>query len=369
MDTIIIRRTFLIHELAIMAHPDLTINGVHIPYYEMRADLFLCKNTLIIGGSGTGKSSFARNILSVLAYSGKVPVGVLINGGDSRDLSPFFIQGLVKDSFDPDFITKFKQWQHDRIQIYRASTDLENLEQFVKKYMAGHRVTVDISAIDARYSEVASNQRVRDADKERAKTTADEIKVAIFRAAISKLSIDTRNMDENDLTIWTGAQLNPNIIMVFDDVGSELAKLPTICRDFLKFIYAKARHEKYTTLMLLQADTQLDKQNRSNAHMILWCDQATMQASTDPKRAIFSSNVARQAQQIANSNFFVRTPGEKYRVLGFDSKKLQFFYVLSEQCSSVCLASPAVLELSQRVSERERKKTGETNPLIKSLTR
>jgi len=163
---------------------------------------------------------------------------------------------------------------------------------------------------------------------------AVEFMILIYKHAIAlfynanKTSLNTIKPHIDDLTalMMMHILVNPYLLLVFDDCASQLQQFARA--QFMKELYFQARHMFLMSIMILQSATSLDKQLRSNMHIVFFTSGDVMSSYFDLGGSKRDKAIA---QHIASSNFFDHSTGV-YRVLTYNRllNGGTFGFVLSE---------------------------------------
>lgn len=340
-----------------------SFGGVTIEHREIDEALLLNRNTCIFGTSGTGKTVFSRYILSKLSDSNKIPSGIAFDLGSASSYEGIIPRAFIHRSLEPKVLDELLEWQKKRTKIKDLGRDHHDIDRIYAEYAVDSATNRLIDDVRAKFDSMRRQHGDQTVEPLRSKLNSTILNLkteAIVKRFPTIEVIQNKIRNKTDQNIAMGIVLNIYILLLFDDCGGLMKDKKF--KDFFEFIYARGRHYGFTTLNLIQNDTQMHKAHRDNIHTMFWMESRTLLAMSAPGRGIFSKHQVKDIERICGSNFFNRDQGE-YRVLGYDRDRNCFFYVLSRNVPPRRFGNPTFWELSNAIEDLNKKIIMNQDPL------
>lgn len=345
-----------------------TFNGVTLEKREVKPEYFIGKNTVIMGASGGGKTVFAKYALSIINSVHDIPIAICFDLSGQSSFNGFFPSAYIHGSgIDPDMLSNLFNWQSSRFEIYKASCAYNNLVRVYEAQARNSETATALKRVDEALANANAASNMTVLQKTKLNEMAQETKIGLMRKAIAaKYSgcFDKSKFvhDKAMMAVIMGSLLNPNILLLFDDCGSELQKSKDI-KEFFRVLYSRGRHLKITSIMLLQNDTQLEKRCRENVHQYFWTDGGTLASATSGSKSLFSKSIANQVAKLIASNFFDKGSGV-YRLLGFDRDKVCLFFVESRAIPAERFGWASYWAIADQIEKITMNTMCNSNPLL-----
>ncbi len=209
---------------------------------------YLDKTTSIYGEPGTGKTTILFDIMHKL--KDHIPIVIVFSSSDMTNHTYGDVvipRGYVHSSVTAAYLqSSVINRQTDIMAKYVQTTDIDVLER-ISNYIPGHESRYDIvTKLNDQLAGVAEDER----------NMIKDTMVKIYRTAISGAikngELLPSALSERENAVLAEIDLNPRIVLIFDDVTTDIERIKTSTA--LKDIYFKSRHLHITVLMAVHKD-------------------------------------------------------------------------------------------------------------------
>lgn len=247
------------------------------------ADTYHNKSTLLLAGSGSGKTTFLKNIMKEL--SPRVPVCFAICGTDSQNGSfsggrvPVMPKPFVFPSIDPKWLADFWERQEAISSAYKKAANLKLLCGLVERHGP-----LSVKEFVQRANS-AMKAQIKDAEKrganaeqlEELSTVTERSIVRVIRKWMSdkrRELVKKMDLSEDEKCAIHSVDLNPDVLLIFDDVTESIeANKKNV---HLSNILTKGRHNNITLIICGHTDKAFNKEMRSYFHNTVWLSQKSL---------------------------------------------------------------------------------------------
>lgn len=264
-------------------------DNVTVCEYEFSASDFLLKTTAWYGGTMTGKTRHVKTILSKIKDS--FPRIILfsptnIMSGDFKDIIP---DALCISEFTPEAFQRVYQQCTENANNYRTANDVKNLQD-IFNIVANQQQKTEYSAINTRkkskLSEIESAEPKLEIRREKIQqfcNSFDPLLIRYMKAAIAphrnklfaqlatkKQNNEPISISDNAFTALKCLDLDPNILIIFDDCQNEISDLMrngkknSIPLTSFKNMFTRGRHDFITSWLILHDDVLLKPYQRKS---------------------------------------------------------------------------------------------------------
>jgi len=237
----------------------------------------LNRNFIIYGGSGSGKTTFLKYLLSIIARDIMSAIVFCPTDQSTGVYSNLVPEQLIHHQFNLGILKNAYDGQKQKMEVYRQSCDIEKLEKIYGQIRTSetdhvietlHRICdQSIGQIKANHSSnaIRMNELI-----DQAKSRNKEALVNYYRTVINDKHSDVArkcsNIPDIEAIIY-GCSYKPNLIVIMDDCASSFKSLSKEEKAILTSIYFEGRHYGLTTFLITQDDGIIDKNIRDNAHI------------------------------------------------------------------------------------------------------
>lgn len=302
--------------------------GITLPEWELGADMLIPYGIGVIGGGASGKTTFTKQLIDTIQRSGRVGRAVLFNPTSNEDYKTLFPSPFIHEQIEKGKLEALAKEQKRISAIYKECSKLELLERIYTTWVRSAKIDSVLSQMKLAQATVLRDferdahmhsEQLATIRRTLADRTNDAIR-SVYKSAIARFYADHRldlgkvqpPLDEITITLMQNILLDPYLLLVFDDCGAVLKEFTRTV--FMKELYFQARHVQMMSLMLLQSATQLDKNLRSNMHIIFF---TSAQCVIEYFGLSGNKGEKKVAEAIVASHFFSRANNE-WRVLVYN---------------------------------------------------
>ena len=263
---------------------NLSINDkLYLPPFELSINDVLNKSIVLYGSRGSGKSVICKDIMYKLKND--VPTVIVFN---STELSNSYFSNLVSQPFLYDKIelnvleSIWKRQEHIT-EIHKKINDVNILRNIIIKLNMSAAIDI-IDNIDKNKEQYADKmQKKIESDNtflveiNKLNDKFKDVKLVILKQIIKHVKkkikenkIDKNNLSQEDIDVIKFIDVNPNILLIFDDCAAELKKHNK--SDTLRKLFYQSRHVNITFIITAQDEIDLDASLRKNANITVLCD-------------------------------------------------------------------------------------------------
>lgn len=250
-------------------------------------ELFLGFSTVLYGPSKTGKSYLLNEYLLQLKTQFYLAVVFSSTAFTDKEfpMNNYTPSCLIRDTLDIPYIEDVVQFSTKRMEVYRCSREFCSLKKGI----------MVLQKIYNNYSEEKRNllikvKIIRKAEKKLEsdipKTRKTEIRNEVIdmyitimkqgKKFISKNKISLESFDNEDIVSILFCKLNPNILIVFNDLGDRTKTSTKKEQEILCPLFTRGRHTGITVVFLAQTPGQLPPDIRNNAHNSIFTSVAAI---------------------------------------------------------------------------------------------
>lgn len=258
-----------------------------IPGVPISMDTILNRTNTIYGGSMSGKTTFVKFLMRLIApVIGQVVVFCPSARGTNRDYSGIIPDALVHTEVDRSIFHKITHLQEARAVKYEHASNPKNIEKLYS-FVRDRKVDIFVNSIERKYRELYRKKQKISNDPDNFKMEMKQIykmikttKYNTYRNLIyaKKNKIPRDKLTKNEQTALDYIKLNPNILVIFDDCTEELRDITNKnddeSQEFLKY-YTQGRWRNITIFTIVHDLGSFAKKLRSNSHNSFFSDITT----------------------------------------------------------------------------------------------
>lgn len=369
--------------------PIITKNAkLQIPPLEMKPSLFIDKTICVIGASGTRKTTVVKQIMyNIKEFIQQVLVvnaTELANKAYTGTVDPLFIhhrpwlpesnkntvaggRGIRGDDEKKGmyrFLDTLWKRQEMLVGIYRRANKLQALDQLYSRLHRDDRKEGDqyIGFIKKKRSrtieEIRNNRQLSAGEREQKIHEIDEKFEEMLIATYKKFIVpniqylheEFAKFNEDEKYAFQYIDLNPRILVIFDDCAAELKAY--FNKDVFRKMFYQNRHAKITFIICCQDDTDLNPNLKKNVFQAIYTDPIASTTNFERKSAGLTKNMIKDiTEQIIPAVF--RDESTKLVFYRTDPKKQRFYYITTDIPPPFKFGSHAIGELCNALRVKE----------------
>jgi len=280
--------------------------------YKLEAKNILDKSVLVLGRSGSGKSTIVRDILHTLkghieqavvinptiddndGYTGIIP-RVLIH----KSLSETLLQSLW--ARQEAFCAKFKEYNRPHIiaRLYDKAKTTKSEKFIARTY---ERMRQDMTA-------VAGDGRAA----ENIKKLCEEFVLLIKKDTIHSARDKLTNLTPEETESLNHLRFNPRLALIFDDCTSEIEEHKK--SKMMKEIFYAGRHKLITLIIIVHDDGALKPSVKKSSACIIFTDSKSANSFFTRANNGFSSEERRKFNRAATD--IISPPDKPFQKMVF----------------------------------------------------
>lgn len=354
------------------------LDDFKVPEFSFTAERFLDRMTAVYGSTGTGKTEIIKAIMHVLrphidqvlvvspsqpsnqAYSGYVhPVYIRYKVGPERSSAG---RGAKTKEDKLKLLTDILSRQEMLTSVFRRTTQLGALRTLYEKIPPASRsMDKELVWLDDRrrqhLKKIKEQYRRAPARHgkavERLEGLVDEAHRRIYRAEIERSRGQLQGLwdtlEGNEKITLKYLQMNPRLLLIFDDCAAELKPLFTTPQ--FRELFYMGRHSKVTGIITCQDDTDLNTNLRKNAFVSIFTERIVAGSNFERSSNQFPKTIKARASASVASVFGDRLqPYRKMYYIREDPMGINFYHYTAKIAPPELFGSAAVIELAKRVA-------------------
>jgi hypothetical protein len=333
-----------------------TAQGESIKPFNDRAKNIVNTTCVIYGPPKTGKTFFCQHLMFLLKpFIPTVFVVSLTEPSNQKYKGIVAPGGFIMETIDVKRLEEILERQTIAAGVYTKVNDVERL---AKLYLRRPSRTIDanVEKINKRRKihehKIEHNSQLNDAEKsaQKEKMTEDftELLVNIFKMHIKKHNCEysAMNLTKEDREVLEYFEYNPNILLVFDDCGSNIKAL--LKKPLFRQMFYQNRHLRITLFFLLQNENDLDSNLRGTVFRNFFTSQKSANKYFENKTNSFDKDT--RAREIRASSTIFKY--NKYAVMIYDREAAEdeeFNWYVAASHGKFQMGSPVIWELGKLV--------------------
>ena len=347
-------------------------DGVHrIPMLPHVPESFLHKNTLIFGGTNSGKSTIVYDILHILQNS--VPNIIVIVPESSRSSYADKLPDIcIKNDLTKELLDSIWTRQETARKIYNTVNDDEKLFKLASSVnsLSFNRdieaiklaVQKQHSVIDEKYLDPAERSEKKalldDAFKKRSKS--------LCRKCINENKDKLlQSKDPDTLMIIKCLNFNPNFLLVIDDCSEKLKSWQKLYRNnetnIFDSIFFRGRHVFISSIIVGHDDKFLSPELRKGARLVIYTQSQIFMGAISKDAAGMTKKERSDAEVISPLVFKDDARVMSLKKICYEREATPpFKYFIATKHEKFRLCSNIVWELSSKVPKKDESIDGKT---------
>lgn len=312
------------------------IEYYEVPLFQMKPEDFLRRLVVLFGESGSGKTQYVKDILYRLKDI--VPNVILFSGSESqnKDFEGIIQRAWIHDTCESEILKKIFDRQKMATEVYKQANNIDTITELYNTVAEDEEKMLIKRAKElheAQINQINSSREVFDVKKSKIDQTNGFYKLYCCR--VMKACIQKHQLRLKSVRYPTGSSqsiclkylnFNPNLILIFDDMASQIKKLskdPTI-----ESLFFQGRHSYITSIYLFQDDKTIPPPLRKNAFIKIFCTYECASTYFDTVSNGLPRNTQKIAQAVSSHLFRANKDGTRnYKKLIYirdAAEKLQY---------------------------------------------
>jgi len=285
-------------------------DGYEIPLFNKDYKYFLNKSIMLYGTSGSGKSTIMFDILYIL--KDHIPNMCLICSTNklNKSYDGIIPPQLIYPEVTEDLIKKIFNRQSVVVKMWNLTNDLDRLENIYNKLTNKENSTLQL--LKDSYSKIKKkineNENTHIADKKTQNQELDDSHkqnlISFYKKIINKnkpIINRQNNLDELEIKIVNYININPNFLMILDDMATT-ANVWSKYQE-MKELFFNGRHHKITFMISFQDDKPLDSGLRKNTFINIFTTEVVCNSFFGRTANNFTKKEQNKMAKLANFIF------------------------------------------------------------------
>jgi ElaB/YqjD/DUF883 family membrane-anchored ribosome-binding protein len=348
-------------------HQVFRAGGRDITYFRGKVDDYLDMTTVVLGGTGTGKSTIIKDIIYLC--KDYVPLYlVLCNQTSAVMYERLGIpKEAIKQDLGPDVWKSVYERQMVVTHLYKVARDPDVLEKLCRRVCRS--ISDDIAKIK-NYAKNLMEERgnlsedAKDALKDKVNSRIVDLCHTTIEKERDRISLIRNQLSDDEQTAFLNYKLNPKFMIVVDDRTELIKKWIKDCEKIkdgnpIDGIFFAGRHFHISLVIAAHAEIAIPLKFRTNARVIFYTSGPVLLTAT--KRGNFAGTDEDKlvAKTLATDVFDDKKSGEKkHRKVCYmqnEPSDTKWRYTVAKQHGPFTVGCDAMRELSRRLPERSAK--------------
>lgn len=332
-----------------------TKDGKRVPELGLTPHRILDRTTVLYGKSNSGKSVFIKYLLKIM--KDYVPVAFVVSPTEpaNRSYEKFIEKSLIHYELTPPskddggFLEKLWSWASIRSSIYHKVNRKDILKSLYDRIRTPE-IDKMIDKIESKRQSLLEGTPISRQDE--VNQHIDELLVKLLKKHIQRhkhiLERQQSSLSEDELYSLTYLDLNPRVVLIFDDCASDLKGY--FNKSIFRKIFYQSRHSFITSIFAVQDDTDLPANLRKNVALSLFMTAAVAKSNFERGSNKFSKEMQKAANSIYEPVF---TGFRKLAFLDNDPSRQYFYHITAELVSPFRFGSHSLRAICHAVEGEE----------------
>jgi hypothetical protein len=342
-----------------------TPDGDLVKWLDKHAETYVNRSTLVIGGSGSGKTTIIFELLELI--NDQIENGIVIVSKNSRkNYTHRFHEQCIWENITKDELNEIYTRQTDITECYNIANDANNLRALVGR-LANRMIHVQLESVRRtsekiirQIEESSANEsdklqhiaNIRDLAARREKDFCRNI----IRAHQTELS--RMNLSPPERTTLKYLDLNNNLLILCDDISSLFKTWMRYYKPSeknpLESIFYDGRHAGVTIIIALHDDTIIDSKLRKNARNVIYGNSQVFISSVNHASAGYSKQEKAFAERIAPHIYRETANVRNYRKICYIREDIHpFRYTIAKTYPVKRFISDALWRVCDQLPKRD----------------
>ena len=250
-----------------------------IPDFAMTVEALADKSTLILGGTGTGKSIIVNEVLYTLREH--IEQVIVISGTDNSNGAygdKVVPEQCVYTAFTPELLENLYERQSAFADVYKRANDAKLLKRLFERAESadGRRMVASIeqrlSQYEAEVTDTTPDPQAASAKIEHLRKDCNELIISIYKHYIRKHRdiIMRYKMAPEEQHALKYIDFNPRLLLIFDDVTEQIDRYKK--HQIMQKIFFQNRHAYITVVIAAHSDSALGPALKKSAANTIFTD-------------------------------------------------------------------------------------------------
>lgn len=353
-----------------MQRPDIKNGADVFKYTAFTKEIFLGKSTVFYGPSKTGKSYLLNEYITGLAkyFYAAIVFASTANTDKEFPMTKYTPAPLIHDGLDMGKLRAIAKAAKERMEYFQASRELENLKKsarVLRSIYKNNNAIKELSDLNRNLKSIAKykTDNVDNCDSKASKIKAEEtiIEIYLYILKRGKIFIDKNNIDitiysNEDLLSLVFCRLNPNLLLIFNDVGDHVKGLNKSDKLFFETMFTRGRHDGLTIAYLAHSTTHLTPESRTSAHVNVFTTEDLIEEYVDRcKMKFMKRKLSSAAEAIMKPDELLPPNQKKYNKIVFSKEDSSIYYVQANKMGEqVMIGNEKMVKLLQGIQIEKR---------------
>lgn len=352
--------------LKVMFKPDkkLPEEEIIIPMFKPSPRYLINKGIILYGPTESGKSTIFREFAFLTKDYFPIVFAFAPTNAETHSYDRIIPAPLVFEDITLKQIGEIYTRQKMAAEIYNNANNLNTLNSlFLKVANAKSKMFLEkllyykskaIKEVEEQYESPIEQKQKKDEIEEIFKEKLIKFYKQIINPSFKKFQ--TMQITQEEKFALKYRDLNPNILIIFDDALTEIMKLLKDSKkegnEIIKNFFFKGRHCKISHWYGFQDDSRLDSEIRKNAHISIFTSKAVALAFFSRAANNFSKAEIKKAEAIIDVIFSNNAPNFAKLVYSRLDPKYKFYYIVAKEYSDdeIQMCSQLVRNFCKKIS-------------------
>lgn len=313
--------------------------------FNKSAGNLINKGIILYGPTESGKSFIIRDFMYIMKSKFPLVFAFVPTNMEKHDYDTIIPKPLVFEEVLLKQIKEIYIRQRTATEIYNNANNLNTLDGLFNriadirsKQMIKKLLLLKEKAI--KEAELKTETQVEKKNKiEEIENIFKEKIISFYKQIINsnyKKLIRMEDLNNEEKFALAYRNLNPHILIIFDDALTEIMKLLRECKkeedEVIKNFFFKGRHDKISHWYAFQDDVGLDSAIRKNAHINIFTTKQVATSYFKRQSNGFTRDEIKLAESVIEAVFSPNAPSFSKLVYSRADKN-RFFYIVAEEHS------------------------------------
>lgn len=258
-------------------------DSIYLPSFKLSVNDIVNKSIVIYGSRGSGKSIICKDIMYRLRN--EIPCAIVFNSSESSNgcFSAHVSKPFLYEKIELKVLEDIWRRQESITEIHKKVNDVEVLTKIILKLKLDNIIDMIIKT-DKKKEQIADklqskieSETIFLTEMNKLNDKFNDVKLLLLKGVIKRIKkkikdglINKDSLSKEELDIVKFIDINPNILLIFDDCAAELKKFNKT--DMLRKMFYRSRHVNISFIITAQDEIDLDASLRKNSNITILCD-------------------------------------------------------------------------------------------------